>query len=180
MRDHWRVVGGEVRMNLEEAEWWGASLAALVAAIHHPGMLAQRQPGTEAAQVAEEVLAQVAELYRVAAGADEQAHRAKGGRGSAPVRREADEVVFSPGGEVANLALCLEIFASAVLDASCPEAAVARGATAHGAAAWSAEIGKAAGTVPPQPRRPVGGEGEAVQRGWADARRGGIHRKAEG
>ncbi len=27
MGDQWRVVGGELRMTVEEAEWWGASLA---------------------------------------------------------------------------------------------------------------------------------------------------------
>ena len=55
--------------------------------------------------------------------------------------------MFAPGGEVANLAWCIEVFATAVLDPSGPDAMVARGATAYAASAWSTDIGKASGTL---------------------------------
>jgi len=182
MKDHWRVLAGEVWVTVEEAEWWGASLAVLVAVVHHPGVLVDRQPDTDPAEVARQVLAQVDGLYRAAARADEQDHGGDGGggRGSGPVRRDGDAVVFSPGAEVANLALCLEIFACAVLDGSGADATVARGASAYAAAAWSADIGWAAGTLAPPPHRPVGGEVERARAGWADGHSAGIDRKAGG
>ncbi len=178
MGDQWRVVGGELRMTVEEAEWWGASLAVLVAVVHHPGVLADRQPHTDSAEVARQVLAQVEGLYRVAARATEQGHGGDGvaGPGPRPVRRDGDEVVFSPGAEVANLALCLEVFACAALDASGREAKVARGATAYAAAAWSADIGRAAGTLALPSRRSVGGEVERAPAGWAHGRAGTDHK----
>lgn len=150
----WQVVDGEVRVAVDEAEWWGASLAILVAAIHHPGALASAQPGTDPADVARAVLADVAELYEVAAIANGpvQGGEGEGRSGSASVRRDHGEIVFSPGGEVANLAMCLEIFASACLDPASPEATVARGATAYAASAWSADIGRASGALGGNPR----------------------------
>jgi hypothetical protein len=64
--------------------------------------------------------------------------------------------VFAPGAEVANLARCLELFASAVVDPGGADAAAARGATAYVASAWSADIGRASGTLgavdPPRQR----------------------------
>ena len=44
MTSVWRIIDGEARASSEEAEWWGASLAVLIAAIHHPEMLAAQQP----------------------------------------------------------------------------------------------------------------------------------------
>ena len=149
IRQLWQVVAGEVRVPIEEAEWWGASLAVLIAAVHHPGVLATVQQGTDPADVAGDMLAEVDELYMAAAVADAQVQDADGGdrAGTALVRRNGAELVFAPGGEVANLAMCLEIFATAVLDPAGPEAAVARGATAYAASAWSTDIGKASGAL---------------------------------
>lgn len=149
----WHVRDGEVRVAGDEAEWWGASLAVLVAAIHHPAALATAQPGTDPAGVARAVLAEVAELYAAAAIADGRVEDGdgEGWSGTASVRRDGTEIVFAPGGEVANLAMCLEIFASAVLDPSSRDATVARGATAYAASAWSADIGRASGALARNP-----------------------------
>ncbi|HVL06830.1 MAG TPA: hypothetical protein VM388_12645 [Acidimicrobiales bacterium] len=158
IRQLWQVVGGDVRVAVDEAEWWGASLSVLIAAVHHPDALATRQPESDPVEVARDVLADVDELYAAAAFADAQARRADPGDrpASASVRRDGAEIVFAPGGEVANLARCLELFASAVVDPGGADAAVARGATAYAASAWSADIGKAAGTLgavdPPRQR----------------------------
>ena len=149
IRQLWKVVGGDVRVAVDEAEWWGASLAVLIAALHHPSALATRQPETDPADVARRVLAEVADLYAAAAIADAQVQRAEavGRPGAAAVRRDRAEIVFAPGGEVANLAWCMEVFATAVIDPSSLDAKVARGATAYAASAWSTDIGKASGTV---------------------------------
>ena len=145
----WRAVDGDVRVPAAEAEWWGASLAVLVAAVHHPGVLAARMPDTDPTAVATEVLASVDELQRVGECAGSQGGRedAKERPTSASVRGEGDEVVFSPGAEVANLAFCLVVFATALVEPEGPEAAIARGATAYAAAAWSTDIGKASGSL---------------------------------
>ena len=146
MGTRWRAVGGEVRVPAEEAEWWGAALAVLVAAIHHPHVLAARQPDTDSAHVAHEVLGGLGELQAAAACAtmrDDAEER----RGPSPVHAEGDELVFSPGSEVANLAFCLLVFATAVLDAESPEGSIARGATAYAASAWSRDIGRASGAL---------------------------------
>ena len=158
VRQQWRVVDGEVRLPVEEAEWWGASLSILVTAIHHPGVLARELPGTDPAQVAREVLA---ELYWAATAADAQRSDVDTDRRrAASVRRNGEELVSAPGGEVANLAMCLELFATAVLEPDGPSATVARGATAYAASAWSADIGKASGALEsPGPGR-RGGRGE--------------------
>jgi hypothetical protein len=149
MRQPWQVVDGEVRVAVDEAEWWGASLAVLVAAIHHPDVLAACQPETEPSEVAGAVLAEVCELYAVASKADVPRHDVDSADlpGSDAARRDGDEMVFSPGGELANLALCLETFAMAVLEPESSEASMARGAIAYSAAAWSADIGKASGAL---------------------------------
>ena len=149
IRQLWQVVGGEVRVPVEEAERWGASLAVLIAAVHHPDVLATIQRGTDPADVAGDILAEVDELYTAAAVADAQIQDAddRDRPGTALVRRDGAELVFAPGGEVANLAMCLKIFAIAVLDPAAPEATVARGATAYAASAWSTDIGKASGAL---------------------------------
>ena len=169
IRQLWQVVGDDVRMAVDEAEWWGASLSVLIAAVHHPDALATCQPESDPVEVARDVLADVTELYATAAVADAQSRRADSGDrpASVSVRRDGAEIVFAPGAEVANLARCLELFASAVVDPGGADAAAARGATAYAASAWSAEIGKAAGTLgavdAPRPRgissepRAVGG-----------------------
>ena len=149
MRQPWQVVDGEVRVAVDEAEWLGASLAVLVAAIHHPDVLTACQPETEPSEVARAVLAELCELYAAASMADAQLQeiRVADPPGGEPVRRDGDEMVFSPGGELANLAMCLEVFATAVLKPASSEASVARGATAYAASAWSAAIGKASGKL---------------------------------
>jgi len=149
MRLPWRAVDGDVRVPLDEAEWWGASLAVLVAVIHHPRLLAAQQPGTDPAEVAGEVLNDLGELRSAAACAEAQVQsdEAGDGRRLASVRRHGDEVVFSPGAEVANLAWSLELFARAVLEPESIEATIARGACAYAASAWSADIGRAAGSL---------------------------------
>ena len=158
MRQPWPVVDGEVRVAVDEAEWWGASLAVLVAAIHHPDVLAACQPQTEPSEVPRAVLAEVCELYAAASMTDAklQGVGVADPSGGEPVRRDGDEMVFSPGAELADLAMFLEVFAAAVLEPASSEAAVARGATAHAASAWSSAIGKAAGTLGPGGSRHVG------------------------
>ena len=149
MRQPWQVVDGEVRVAVDEAEWWGASLAVLVAAIHHPDVLAACQPQTEPSEVARAVLAEVCELYAAASMADAQLQEVglADPPGGEPVRRDGGEMVFPPGGELADLAMCLEVFATAVLKPGSSEALMARGATAYAASAWSAAIGRASGTL---------------------------------
>ena len=145
----WQAVNGDVRVPAQEAEWWGATLAVLVAVIHHPGVLAARQPETDPAGVAREALAAVDELERAAERAARQAPG--GGAGAslrtALVRAEGDEVVFSPGAEVADLAFCVTVFATAVLQPESHEASIAGGATAYAASAWSSNIGRASGAL---------------------------------
>ncbi|MFP5317191.1 MAG: hypothetical protein ACLGI2_02725 [Acidimicrobiia bacterium] len=136
-------------MSAEEAEWWGAALAVLVAAIHHPHVLAAREPDTDPAHVAQEVLGGLGELQGAAACAASQTERddADERRGQASVHAEGDDLVFSPGAEVANLAFCLLAFATAVLDPGSPEGSIAQGATAYAASAWSRDIGRASGAL---------------------------------
>ena len=137
-----------MRVPAEDAEWWGAALAVLVAAIHHPHVLAARQPDTDSAHVAHEVLGGLGELQAAAASAASQTvlDDTEERRGPTSVHAEGDELVLSPGSEeVANLAFCLLVFATAVLDAESPEGSIARGATAYAASAWSRDIGRASG-----------------------------------
>lgn len=145
----WRIIDGEARASSEEVEWWGASLAVLIAAIHHPEMLAAQQPETDAAEIALEVLANLVELRAIGDTANAKAETPGSGRGFPParVRREGEDVVISPGYEIANLAWCLTVFASAVVDPESREAAIACGATAYAASAWSTDIGKASGAL---------------------------------
>ncbi|HUR23634.1 MAG TPA: hypothetical protein VMZ73_07160 [Acidimicrobiales bacterium] len=169
-RQLWQVVGGDVRVAVDEAEWWGASLSVLIAAVHHPVALATRQPESNPVEVARDVLADVDELYAAAAVADAQARRADPGDrlASVSVRRDGAEIVFAPGAEVANLARCLELFASAVIDPGGADAAAARGATAYAASAWSADIGRASrtlGAVDPPRQRATSSEPAAATGG---------------
>lgn len=160
----WQVVDGDVRVAVEEAEWWGASLAVLVAAVHQPGALATAQPETDPAQVARGVLADVAEMHAAAAVAEAQARRGEGeDRSGATVRRDGADIVFAPGAELANLAMCIELFATAVLDQCSPDATVARGATAYAAAAWSYDIGKASGALEASGQGPKGSPGAKLR-----------------
>ncbi len=147
IRQLWQVVGGDVRVAVDEAEWWGASLSVLIAAVHHPDALATRRPESDPVEVARDVLTDVAELYAAAAVADAQARHADPGDrpASVSVRRDGAEIVFAPGAEVADLVL--ELFASAVVDPGGADAAAARGATAYAASAWSVDIGRASGTL---------------------------------
>ena len=176
----WQVAGGDVRVAVDEAEWWGASLSVLIAAVHHPDALATCQPETDPVEVARDVLADVAELYAAAAVADSHSRGADPGDrpASVSVRRDGAEIVFAPGAEVANLARCLELFASAVVDPGGADAAAARGATAYAASAWSADIGKASGTlgaVDPPRQRGTTSEPAAVS-GGPDRRAASDHR----
>jgi len=151
MRLRWKVDDDELRIPLEEAEWWGASLAVLISAIHHPGLLAASQPDSDPADVAREVLADLGELHAAGActhaRADDVDDEGCDGYRTPSVRRDCDDIVVSPGGEIANLAWCLEIFASAVLEPTGACASIARGASAYAASAWSADIGKATGAL---------------------------------
>lgn len=149
MTSAWRIIDGEARTSYEEVEWWGASLAVLIASIHHSEMLAVQQPETDAAEIAREVLANLEQLRAIADIANAQAETPGRGRGFPPatVRREGEDVVISPGCEIANLAWCLMVFASAVVEPESREAAIARGVTAYAASAWSTDIGKASGAL---------------------------------
>lgn len=149
MTSVWRFVDGDVRASSEVAEWWGASLAVLVAATHHPELLADQQPGTDATEVAREVLAHLRELRAIADAAEAHTKASGLGRGLRPVtvRREGGDVVVSPGCEIANLAWCLMIFATALVEPESQEATIARGATAYAASAWSRDIGRASGAL---------------------------------
>ena len=154
----WRVAGGDVRVAVDEAEWWGASLSILIAAVRHPDALATCQPESDPVEVARDVLADVSELYAAAAVADAHARHADAGDrpASVSVRRDGAEIVLAPGAEVANLARCLELFASAVVDPCGADEAAARGATEYAASAWSVDVGRASGTLsavdPPRQR----------------------------
>lgn len=146
----WEATNGDVVMRAEEAEWWGASLGILVAAVHHPRLLALQQVDTDPVEVAREVLDGLDELRRAADAA--VAHRGPEDdrRQSVEVRRDGDSIVISPGDEAHNLADCLDVFARGVLDPTGPDATMARGATGYAASAWSSDIGQAAGTLPAQ------------------------------
>ena len=97
----WQIVDGDIAIPVEEAEWWGASLAILVAALHHPHLLAIQQPETDPASVAKEVLGALDE-FGVAARSAEAAsqHTEPSAWGRASVRRDGNRIVFSPGEEL--------------------------------------------------------------------------------
>lgn len=149
IRERWRVIDGEVLLPLDEAEWWGASLAILVSAIHHPALLKREQPGTDPMAVARDVLEEICELREAAACAESHppVEDIDAPWRSVSVRRRGEVVAFTPGVEVANLVLCLIVFATAVLEPEGAEATLARGALAYAASAWSRDIGTSTGAL---------------------------------
>ena len=156
----WRVTSGEVAMPVHVAEWWGAALSVLIAAVHHPHVLADQQPEAVPVAVAREVLRELPELQHAADIAAAQGCAGDDRPATALVRRHDDNIVISPGVEVSNLALVLEIIAGAVLDPASDEARMARGALGHSASAWSRDIGRASGALDdPLKRSPCGGTG---------------------
>jgi len=144
----WRLIDGALHLPVDEAEWWGASLGILVAAVHHPALVRRVQPDTDPVEVARTVLRDIERLYTAAARAASQADADSYPQSPSPsLRRDGDEVVLSPGVEIGHLAWCLEVFATAVLEPTSADARTARGATAYAAAAWSREIGLATGAL---------------------------------
>ena len=144
----WRVADGDARVAVDEAEWWGASLSVLIAAVHHPDALATRQPESDPVEVASDVPPTYPSSTRRRPSPTPRPGAPTRGTGRPPsLRRDGAEIVFAPGAEVANLARCLELFASAVVDPGGADAVAARGATAYAASAWSVDIGRASGTL---------------------------------
>jgi len=111
---------GDVVMPVDQAERWGSSLGILVAAVHHPRLLATLRPDSDPAAVAREVLDQLDELRHAADAAETQQHPDSDRPRSVDVRREGDSIVISPGDEVHNLAWCLEVFARGVIRSDRP------------------------------------------------------------
>jgi hypothetical protein len=148
----WSLVNGDIHVRIEEADWWGATLSILIAAIHQPATLAEQQPDTNPAAVAEQVLDEL-DILRDAVELVEQAPQAEhtpaaqstvvSARGEGPGR----VVVISPGPELRQLVWLLDLFAHAVLDPGSNHHRTARGATAYSAAAWSRDLGVATGAV---------------------------------
>lgn len=147
----WSLVEGDVHLPAAEADWWGATLSILVAAIHHPAVLAAQQPDTDPVDVAREVLAEIGSL-RQAVELAERAKRPGTGdavtavvtsRGEGPSRR----VVISPGGELRHLVWVLDVFAHAVTEPG-RHAVAHESATGHAAAAWARDLASAAGATP--------------------------------
>lgn len=141
----WKVEEGALILPVEDAEWWGASLAVLVAAIHHPQLLRVKQPEADVDDVARNVLDGLVDLKEAADAADDMTGR--DATMPALVRREGEAIIIEPGVEARHLAFCLEIFARAVLSPRSGCALTARGATAYAASAWSQSIGLAAETL---------------------------------
>lgn len=147
----WQAVQGDVLLPVDYADWLGASLSVLVAAVHHPQVLAAQQPDTDAQQVAAQVLEELPELLLAARTAEEQqgpAPEASAPRLHVDMRRQDGHLRISPGSELGSLTLDLEIFANAVLHPEGEDARMARGAIAYSAAAWSQELGLATGALP--------------------------------
>ncbi|MDP9441788.1 MAG: hypothetical protein M3P34_06365, partial [Actinomycetota bacterium] len=146
----WQAVQGDVLLPVDYADWLGASLSILVAAIRHPKVLAAQQPDTDAREVAIGVLEELPEL-RLAACTAERQQRSDP---KIPVpsvcmelQSDGDHLRISPGSELLSLALDLEIFAKAVLHPGGEDARTASGAIAYSAAAWSRELGVATGAL---------------------------------
>lgn len=149
----WTARNGDVLMTVERAEWCGSSLDVLVAAIHHPHLLAALQPGTDPVAVAQDVLDQLDELRQAADAAEAQRPPGLEAGRSVDIRREGDSIVIAPGDEVRDLTWCLEVFAQSVIDPAGGDASIARGATGYVASAWSRDIGRAVGNLlAPGPR----------------------------
>jgi len=93
-------------------------------------------------------VASLGEVKVAAACADAQALRTEvdDGPPSPSIRRQANEIVFAPACHVVNLALCLLIFSTAVLEPGSRET-TNRGATVYAVSAWSADILKVTGAL---------------------------------
>lgn len=152
----WQAVQGDVLLPVNYADWLGGSLSILVAAVHHPELLAAQQPDTDARGVATEVLGELAELHLAARTADRQLSpepEPPTARPHLAMQSDGQHVRISPGSELLNLGLNLEIFAKAVLRPASEDARTARGATAYAAAAWSKELGLVTGALSGAQRR---------------------------
>ena len=160
----WQAVPGDVLLPVDYADWLGASLSILVAALHHPEVLAERQPGTDAREVATQVLEELTELRLAARTAERQQRpdeETVGRRLRVDRRCDFGYLRVSPGSELLSLGLNLEIFARAVLHPNSDDARAARGAIAYSAAAWSRELGRAIGDPPHAGGAPARGDGPA-------------------
>jgi hypothetical protein len=138
----WQAVDGDVLLRADDVDWWGASLSILVAAFHHPDVLLAQQPGTDAATVAREVLAELDELERAA-----EVMQGRATAAGVTMTLEGDYVRLSPGSELGMLVTCLDTFARAVLDPAGAEAETARGPLAYTAGAWSRDLGTTPGAL---------------------------------
>ncbi len=65
----WRTV----LMPVGDAEWWGASLGILVAAIHHPDLLRSQQSDIDPAEMAKNLKSELSELLAAASCAERRA-----------------------------------------------------------------------------------------------------------
>ena len=138
----------ELRLVLEQDEWWGAGLGALVALPNHSHLLVEEQRETDPVAVAPEIRGRLDELAETITAAAAETDRNDAGLCWQPigVRRDGDDLVISPAHEATDLAWCLDVSAG-VLEPEGPQAAIARGAVGYAAAAWSGDIGEAAGTL---------------------------------
>ena len=153
----WQAVQGDLLLPVDYADWLGASLSILVAAVHHPEALAAQQPDIDARSVASEVLGELSELQLAARTAEKQQAQDSerpAARPEVAMQPDGQHVRVSPGSELLNLGLNLEVFARAVLRPEGDDARTARGAIAYSAAAWSKELGLATGALPSAERRP--------------------------
>lgn len=139
----WSVNAGNVGLPADYADWLGAGLSILIAAVHHPEVLAAQQPDTDAATVAREVLEEIPVLTEAWRAAEAQ----QPAGGDVDVTLAGSTVWIAPGAELGGLIGLLETFARSVLDPVSPEAATAHGASAHVAAAWSKQLGAATGAL---------------------------------
>ncbi|MBW3642695.1 MAG: hypothetical protein KY447_07245 [Actinobacteria bacterium] len=156
----WEAVQGDVLLPVAYADWLGASLSVLVAAVHHPQVLAAQQPDTDAHEVATQVLEELPQLLLAARTAEDQQGRAPEISTShldSDIRLEDGHLRISPGSELGSLSVDLEIFAKAVLHPEGEDARTARGAIAYSAAAWSREMGLATGALSDPGRRRTAG-----------------------
>lgn len=153
----WQAVQGDLLLPVDYADWLGASLSILVAAVHHPEALAAQQPDIDARSVASEVLGELSELQLAARTAEKQQAldpESPAARPGVVMQPDGQHVRVSPGSELITLGLNLEVFARVVLDPQGDDANTARGAIAYSAAAWSKELGLATGALPSDERRP--------------------------
>lgn len=135
----WEAAGGELALPLDLADWLGAALSVLVAAIHHPDALTAQQPDTDPADVARQALDEL-ELLQEAAEVVEGHDWSPDGPPTMALRRDGPRVWIRPGGEIRALMLVLDVFAKAVLDPDGADARTARGALAYSASEWSREL----------------------------------------